>query len=151
MRAVVQRVSAATVNVDGGVVGQIERGLLVLVGAGHGDGEAEVAALVDKLLGLRIFPDEDGKMNRSVVDVGGGVLVVSQFTLLGDVRRGRRPSFSAAALPEIASPLIDRMQAMIGDAGVPVAGGLFGAQMEVALVNDGPVTIVIDAIDGRVQ
>jgi D-tyrosyl-tRNA(Tyr) deacylase len=151
MRAVVQRVSAASVTVEGEVVGEIERGLLVLVGAGHDDGDAEVAALVDKLLGLRIFPDEEGKMNRSVVDVGGGVLVVSQFTLLGDVRRGRRPSFTAAAPPEIASPLIDHMHALITEAGVPVAAGRFGAHMDVALVNDGPVTIVMDVIDGRVQ
>ncbi|HSF87388.1 MAG TPA: D-aminoacyl-tRNA deacylase [Acidimicrobiia bacterium] len=151
MRAVLQRVSAASVTVDGAIVGEIQRGLLALVGIGHRDGEAEVAALVDKVLGLRIFPDDDGKMNRSVVDAGGGVLVVSQFTLLGDVRRGRRPSFTAAASPEIAAPLIDHMLVLIGQAGVPVAGGRFGAHMDVKLVNDGPVTIVVDVGGGRVQ
>ena len=151
MRAVVQRVSEASVTVDGTVVGAIDGGLLVLVGVGHHDGQAEAAALVDKILGLRIFPDEDGRMNRSVSEIGGGVLVVSQFTLFGSVRKGRRPSFTGAAPPEIAEPLVNRFAELIDAAGVSVANGRFGAHMQVALVNDGPVTIVLDAADGRVQ
>ena len=151
MRAVVQRVGAASVTVDGEVVGRIGVGLLVLVGVGHDDGEAEVTALVDKLLGLRIFPDDEDRMNRSVVDIGGSVLVVSQFTLLGEVRRGRRPSFTAAAHPDHAEPLVTALVDQIADRGTEVATGRFGAKMDVELINRGPVTLVIDVSGGSVQ
>ena len=150
MRAVIQRVAHAAVTVGDDVVGEIGPGLLALVGVGHDDGTAEARALVDKMLGLRIFPDEDEKMNRSVIDIGGSVLVVSQFTLLGDVRKGRRPSFTAAAAPEQAAALVDQVVDLISTQGIPVATGSFGAMMEVELLNSGPVTIVIDVADGRV-
>lgn len=151
MRAVVQRVSRAGVTVDGALVGSIESGLAVLVGVAHADTSAEAAALADKLLGLRIFGDDEGRMNRSVVEAGGAVLVVSQFTLLGSVRKGRRPSFTDAALPAVAEPLVDEVAAKIRDGGVDVATGAFGAHMTVDLVNDGPVTLVLDVVDGRVR
>ena len=151
MRAVVQRVSRASVTVDGDLVGEIERGLAVLVGVGDGDTAADADALADKLVGLRIFPDDDGKMNRSVVDSGGEVLVISQFTLLADVRKGRRPSFIRAADPEIADPLVAHVAQRIAGHEVGVATGEFGAHMAVDLVNDGPVTIVIETVDGRIQ
>ena len=151
MRVVIQRVSEASVSVDGSVVGEIGPGLLLLLGVGDGDGPTDAAALVDKMLDLRIFPDEEGRMNLSVVDVGGAVLVVSQFTLLADVRKGRRPSFTAAAAPEQASGLVDEVVARITARGVPVATGEFGAIMQVNLVNSGPVTIVVDVAGGRVQ
>lgn len=151
MRAVIQRVSRAAVTVDGEVVGAIGGGFLVLVGVGHGDGSGDVAALADKLAGLRVFPDDDGKMNRSVTEVGGSVLVVSQFTLLGDVRRGRRPSFTAAAPPQVAEPLVVEFVALLEERGIGVATGRFGAMMEVELVNDGPVTILIEVADGKVR
>ena len=151
MRAVVQRVSRAAVRVGRAQVGAIETGLVVLLGVGHDDGEPEARALVDKLIGLRIFPDDDGRMNLCLLDVGGGVLVVSQFTLLGDARKGRRPSFTAAAPPAVASPLVDRVTELIAGHGVDVATGRFGAMMDVELVNDGPVTIVLDVVDGRVS
>lgn len=150
MRAVVQRVTRAAVRVDGEVVGEIGRGLLVLVGAAAGDTPADAAALADKLAGLRIFPDEEGKMNRSVVEAGGSALVVSQFTLYGDVRRGRRPSFIAAAAPEAAEPLVDLVTGYLQQAGVPCATGRFRAHMDVELLNDGPVTLVIEVAEGRV-
>ena len=150
MRAVVQRVAEASVVVAGEVVGAIEAGLLVLVAVAPGDGAAESEALAAKLVGLRIFPDDDGKMNRAVADIGGRVLVVSQFTLLADASKGRRPSFVGAAPPEIAEPEIERLAHMIRDRGVPCATGSFGATMEVRLVNDGPVTLVLDVADGRV-
>lgn len=150
MRAVAQRVARAAVTVDGEVVGEIGRGLLVLVGAAHGDGRGDAEALADKLVGLRIFADADDRMNLSVGDVGGAVLLVSQFTLLADVRKGRRPSFTDAALPDVAAPLLDTMADRIAAQGVPVATGRFGARMAVELVNDGPVTIVVDVVDGRV-
>lgn len=150
VRAVVQRVTSASVTVDGVVVSSIDAGLLVLVGVTHGDGTAEAAALADKLAGLRIFPDGEGKMNRSVGEVGGGVLVVSQFTLYGDAGRGRRPSFTAAAPPELAEPLVEEVAARLRSAGLPVGTGRFGAKMSVALVNDGPVTLVLEAAQGRV-
>ncbi len=150
MRAVVQRVTRAAVRVGGETVGEIGRGLLVLVGAAAGDGPADAAALADKLAGLRIFPDDEGRMNRSVVEAGGAVLVVSQFTLCGDVRRGRRPSFTEAAAPEAAEPLVDLVAAHLHAAGVPCATGRFRAHMEVDLLNDGPVTLVIDVTGGRV-
>ncbi|MDJ0663861.1 MAG: D-aminoacyl-tRNA deacylase [Acidimicrobiia bacterium] len=151
MRAVIQRVARASVNVDGQVVGEIGPGLLLLLGVGHDDGAAEARALVDKLLGLRIFPDDQRKMNRSVMDIGGSVLVVSQFTLLADVRKGRRPSFTGAAAPEQAAVLVDEVVALIAAENVGVATGSFGAMMDVELLNAGPVTIVIDVADGRVQ
>ena len=140
---------SAEVRVAGSVVGSIGSGLLVLVGVADGDSAAEVRVMADKLLGLRIFRDDAGKMNRSIVEAGGAALVVSQFTLHADLRRGRRPSFVAAASPEVAEPLVEALIEEVGEV-VPVASGRFGAMMEVDLVNDGPVTIVLDVIDGRV-
>ncbi len=143
--------SRATVSIEGEIVGEIGRGLLVLVAAAPEDGEADAAALADKLMGLRIFRDDAGKMNRSVVDVGGSVLVISQFTLYGEVRRGRRPSFAAAAPPEVAEPLLEAVVRGVAARGVPVATGRFGAMMEVSLVNDGPVTLVIEVEGGSIR
>ncbi|MDJ0497520.1 MAG: D-aminoacyl-tRNA deacylase [Acidimicrobiia bacterium] len=151
MRAVVQRVSRATVTVAGETVGEIGRGLLVLLGVAHDDTAADARALVDKVLGLRIFPDHEYKMNRSVVDVAGSVLVVSQFTLLADVRKGRRPSFTAAAPPDAGAAMVDAVVDLVAERGVGVATGRFGAMMEVELVNAGPVTIVVDVTEGRVH
>jgi D-aminoacyl-tRNA deacylase len=146
VRAVVQRVSRAQVEVEGQRVGAIAAGLLVLLGAGAGDGSADVAYMVDKVANLRIFPDEAGKMNRSVLEVGGGVLAVSQFTLYGDARKGRRPAFTAALEPAAAQALYQQFIAGLRAAGVAdVAGGVFGAMMEVELVNSGPVTILLDS------
>jgi len=150
VRAVVQRVARAAVRVGGETVGEIGRGLLVLVGAAAGDGPSDAAALAGKLAALRIFPDDEGRMNRSVVEAAGEVLVVSQFTLYGDVRRGRRPSFTAAAPPETAEPLVDLVAEGLRRAGVPCATGRFRAHMEVDLVNDGPVTLVLETAGGRV-
>ncbi len=144
MRAVVQRVSRASVTVDGQVVGAIGRGVVVLLGVTHNDGEAEAAWLARKIAGLRIFEDEAGKMNASLLDVGGEALVVSQFTLYGDARKGRRPSFTRAAPPEIAAPLVDRFAELLRQAGVPVQTGRFGAHMLVEIHNDGPVTILLE-------
>jgi D-tyrosyl-tRNA(Tyr) deacylase len=149
MRAVVQRVSRAEVFVAGESVSSIRRGLLVLVGATHNDSERDARALAEKIAGLRIFGDEQGQMNRSVIDVQGEVSVVSQFTLYGDVARGRRPSFTAAASPGLARPLIESMAKMLEEAGVVVARGRFGEMMEVELVNDGPVTILLETSEGR--
>lgn len=151
MRAVVQRVSRASVAVDDEKVGEIGPGLLVLVGVAHQDTKADAQALVDKLLGLRIFPDAADKMNRSVIDVGGSVLVVSQFTLLADVRKGRRPSFAGAAPPHEGAAMIQGVVDLIAERGVTVATGRFGAMMEVELLNAGPVTIVVDVNGGRVH
>jgi D-tyrosyl-tRNA(Tyr) deacylase len=146
MRAVVQRVARASVTVDGTVVGQVERGLCVLLGAGQGDGPEDVAYMAEKIANLRIFPDEQGKMNLSVLDVRGGVLVVSQFTLYGDARKGRRPSFVQALAPDAAEQLYLRCVDALRAAGVAsVATGRFGAMMQVELVNDGPVTILLDS------
>jgi D-tyrosyl-tRNA(Tyr) deacylase len=150
MRAVVQRVSRARVTVDAEETGAIGPGLLVLVGAADGDGSEDADALANKVVGLRIFADDEGRMNRDVVEVAGGILVVSQFTLLADARKGRRPSFVAAAAPDVAEPLVAAIVDRIAAAGVPVATGRFGARMMVELVNDGPVTIVFDVRDGRV-
>ena len=150
MRAVVQRVGRAAVAVDGAVVGSIGPGLLVLVGVAPTDTFEDAAALADKLVGLRIFRDDAHKMNRSVVDIGGEVLVISQFTLYGDTRRGRRPSFVAAAAPGHAEPIVDAVVAAVAAGGVPTATGRFGADMAVELVNDGPVTLVLEVSDGRV-
>ena len=146
-----QRVDRAAVAVDSETVGQIGNGLLVLLGVGHRDSDADAEALVGKLLGLRIFPDGEGKMNRSVVDIDGSVLVVSQFTLLADIRKGRRPSFTEAAAPETAAAMVDQVVKLIEDQDIEVATGRFGAMMEVELLNSGPVTIVMDVADGRVQ
>ena len=145
MRLVVQRVTRASVTVDGEVTGKIGRGYMVLVGAEVGDTEADARLCADKLAGLRVFVDDEGKMNRSVLDVGGAILLVSQFTLLGDARHGRRPSFIAAARPEEAEPLLVKMQRMLEEKGLHVETGRFRAHMEVELVNDGPVTILIDS------
>ena len=151
MRAVVQRVSRARVVVEGDTVGEIGRGLVVLVGVAADDGPGDAAALAAKIAGLRIFPDEERRMNRSVLEVGGEVLVVSQFTLLGDLRKGRRPSFTDAARPEDAAPLVDEIAALLEQAGIRCSTGRFGAMMDVDLTNDGPVTLVIDVIGGRVR
>jgi len=145
MRAVVQRVSRARVTVDQQVAGDIGLGLLVLLGVGHEDAESDAAYLAEKILGLRIFEDVDGKMNRSVVDVGGSVLTVSQFTLYGDVRRGKRPSFDAAAPPELARRLYELFVERIRTAGLPCETGRFQERMQVELVNEGPVTILLDS------
>jgi D-tyrosyl-tRNA(Tyr) deacylase len=145
MRAVVQRVSRASVTVGGEVTGAIERGLLVLLGVAPTDTVAQAQWLADKVVGLRIFNDDDGKMNRSLLDVGGAVLVVSQFTLYGDCSKGRRPSFIGAAPPEIAVPMYEAFVTAIRAQGVTTATGRFGAMMQVELANDGPVTLVIDA------
>ena len=150
MRVVVQRVSGARVTVDGDVVGEIGPGLLVLVGVGAGDGDADAAAAAAKVAGLRIFPDPGGAMNLSVTEVDGAALVVSQFTLLADVRKGRRPSFTGAAPPEEAARLVGAFEEHLAAAGVPVERGRFGAYMQVELLNDGPVTIVVETAGGRV-
>lgn len=151
MRAVVQRVNRATVTVAGETVGEINRGLLVLLGVARNDTSVDAQVLVDKLLGLRIFPDAENKMNQSVVDVAGSVLIVSQFTLLADIRKGRRPSFTGAAQPEAAAAIVDTVVGLVAEQGVPVATGRFGAMMEIDLVNAGPVTIVFDVTAGRVH
>lgn len=145
MRAVVQRVSRAEVRVEGRVTGAVGRGFLVLLGVAQGDGEDAAQALADKVAALRVFEDEAGRMNRALAEVGGGVLVVSQFTLLGDARKGNRPSFTAAAPPEVADALYQRFCALLREKGLPVATGVFRAQMEVELVNDGPVTLLLDS------
>jgi D-aminoacyl-tRNA deacylase len=145
MRVVIQRVSRAKVTVAGEVTGEIGRGLLVLLGVGRGDTEADADYLADKTAGLRIFEDADGKMNRSVADVGGGVLVVSQFTLYGDVHKGKRPSFDGAAPPQAARELYEYFVARIRAAGLPCETGRFQEMMEVELVNAGPVTILLDS------
>jgi D-tyrosyl-tRNA(Tyr) deacylase len=144
VRAVVQRVRSARVTVDGAEVGAIDAGLLVYVGVADGDGPADSEYTASKILGLRVFADDAGRMNRSVVETNGSVLVVSEFTLLGDVRRGRRPAFDAAADPGVARALYDELVAWIGKQ-VPVARGEFRASMLVEAVNDGPVTILIDS------
>lgn len=149
MRAVVQRVSRAKVTVEGRVTGEIDAGLLVLLGAGQGDTEADLGYIVDKIANLRIFADAAGKMNRSVLDVGGGVLVVSQFTLYGDVRQGRRPAFTGALDPASARALCEQALVALRRAGVArVESGEFAAHMAVELVNDGPVTILLDSRKG---
>ena len=144
MRIVLQRVSRARVTVDGRTTGEIGAGLLLLVGFRESDGEAELAWMADKVVGLRIFRDEEGKMNRSVEEAGGALLVVSQFTLYGDARKGRRPSFVEAARPEIAIPLYERFLDLLRATGRAVQTGEFGAMMDVELVNDGPVTLVLE-------
>ena len=145
MRALVQRVLEARVTVDGETVGEIGRGLCVLVGVTHTDDAAVAAKLAGKVAHLRVFDDDAGVMNHSVIDAGGSVLVVSQFTLYGDTARGRRPGWSAAAPPEVAEPLVDAFTGELGQLGVPVATGRFRAEMLVALVNDGPVTLMLES------
>jgi D-aminoacyl-tRNA deacylase len=145
MRAVVQRVREASCRVEGEVVGAVGAGLVVLLGVGAGDALADADHLADKVLHLRVFPDEAGQMNRSVLDRRGGILVVSQFTLLGDARRGRRPSFTGAAPPAEADRLYQRFVSHLRPSGLEVATGTFGATMDVALVNHGPVTILLDS------
>lgn len=145
MRVVIQRVQRAKVTVAGEIVGEIARGWLVLLGIAPADTQKQVDWLAEKVANLRAFEDQDGKMNLSVSDVGGSVLVVSQFTLLGDCRKGRRPSFIQAAAPELAERLYETFVAAIGVQGIPVATGKFRAMMQVELVNDGPVTILLDS------
>ena len=151
MRIVLQRVSRSAVEVDGETTGMIGTGLLALVGIAVGDTEVDARIAAAKIVRMRIFPDEEAKMNRSVTDIGGAILVVSQFTLLADVRKGRRPAFTAAARPEQAIPILAALSAAIEEEGVRVAHGRFGAHMEVDLLNDGPVTIVFDVQDGRIE
>lgn len=144
MRVVVQRVLRASVRVDGAIVGEIGTGLLLLVGFAQGDGHDQLVWMAEKLVGLRIFADGDGKMNRSVMEASGSVLVVSQFTVYGDARKGRRPSFVDAAPPDIAVPLYEDFVATLRGTGATVATGQFGADMKVELVNDGPVTLILE-------
>lgn len=148
MRAVVQRVSWAKVEVDGEVTGAIERGLLVYLGAGKGDGDADRAYVLSKVMNLRIFPNDAGKMDKSVLDIGGAMLVVSQFTLYGDVSRGRRPSFDGAMPPEDAERAYDAFVADARALGLTVATGKFRADMAVSSLNDGPVTLLVDSAKG---
>ena len=145
MRAVVQRVSRASVTIEGQIVGEIGRGLLILLGITHDDTSERAMWLAEKIAGLRVFSDDDGKMNCDVTEAGGGALIVSQFTLYGDCRKGRRPSFIEAAPPTVAIPLYETFIHAVKAQGVPVATGRFGADMQVELVNDGPVTLVVDS------
>ncbi len=145
MRAVIQRVSAASVEVDGDVVGAIARGFLALVGVGRDDSDEDATAIASKIAGLRIFNDDAGDMNLSLADIGGSVLAVSQFTLHGDARKGRRPSFIDAAPGDVAQPLFERVVMLLRRESLEVATGVFGAQMRVSLVNEGPVTILLDS------
>jgi D-tyrosyl-tRNA(Tyr) deacylase len=145
VRALVQRVSGASVGVAGETIAEIAEGLLVLVAAGTGDGPEQAVWMAGKVARLRVLPDDDGRMNRSVLDTGGAVLAVSQFTLYGDASRGNRPGFTAAAPPEEAEALVDRFAVALRELGVPVEQGMFGAHMRVALVNDGPVTIWLES------
>lgn len=148
MRVVLQRVQQGAVRVDGTTTGAIDQGFVILVGVGHADGEEQARWLAHKIAGLRVFEDDDGKFNRSLLDVGGGCLVVSQFTLFADARKGRRPSFTDAAAPNVAAPLIERFAAMLREEGVSrVEMGVFGARMQVEIHNDGPVTIWLDTDD----
>ena len=147
MKAVVTRVNSASVSIEGSVCGRIGKGFLILLGVGPEDGPAQCKKLVDKALGLRIFEDEAGKMNRSLADIGGSVLVVSQFTLYGDCRKGRRPSFTGAAAPELANGLYEQFLQECAALGFPPQHGEFGAYMQVASENDGPVTLIVDTND----
>ena len=145
VRAVVQRVSEASVTVEGNVTGEIAAGLCVLVGVGAQDAESDARWLAEKVVDLRIFEDEQGKMNRSVLETGGGILAISQFTLFGDARKGTRPGFSAAARPEVAQPLYDKFCGFARARGLKVAEGVFRATMQVRIVNEGPVTLLLDS------
>ncbi|MHB1683386.1 MAG: D-aminoacyl-tRNA deacylase [Bacilli bacterium] len=147
MRVVVQRVRSARVSVANDIVGEIGRGLLVLAGFTHDDAEPDLTFMADKIVNLRIFEDPEGKMNDSLLDIGGAILSVSQFTLYGDSRRGRRPNYMAAARPEIAQPLYERFNVLLRETGMIVRTGRFGAMMDVALINDGPVTLWLDTDD----
>lgn len=149
MRAVVQRVSRAKVTIDGAVHGEIGKGFLILLGVCEGDTEAEAVYLADKCVGLRVFTDENDKMNLAAADVGGGLLVISQFTLYGDCKKGKRPNFMRAARPELAVPLYEKFLTRCRKSGLPVETGVFGADMAVELVNDGPVTILMDTEEMR--
>ena len=144
MRALLQRVSSASVTVDGQVISRIGKGLLILLGVGHGDSEEQAAFLAEKTANLRIFEDEQGKSNLSVLDIGGEAIVVSQFTLYADARKGRRPSFTNAALPEVAEPLVERFVELLRAQGVPTQTGKFRAHMEVEIHNSGPVTVWLE-------
>jgi D-tyrosyl-tRNA(Tyr) deacylase len=145
MRAVIQRVSEAKVEVGGEVIGRTGPGLLVYLSVGKGDGETDAQFMADKLVNLRIFADEAGKMNRSVVDIGGGILLVSNFTLHGDCRKGRRPSFDAAGEPALAEVLYEKVAELMARSGISVEKGSFGAHMQVSSTNDGPVTFLLDS------
>jgi len=145
MRCVVQRVTAASVVVEGRIVGEIGRGLVAMIGVANGDGTADIDFTASKIRGLRVFEDEQRKMNRSVLEAGGAVLAISQFTLLGDARRGRRPAFDEAAPPAVARLAYDAVVQALRTAGVPVATGVFQANMALTLTNDGPVTILLDS------
>jgi D-tyrosyl-tRNA(Tyr) deacylase len=149
MRAVIQRVTSASVEVDDNVVGRIQQGLMVLLGVAKGDNESDTAYVVEKIRNLRIFSDERGKMNRSLTDIGGAVLLVSQFTLLGRTTNGRRPSFDEAAPPDLAKRLYEQVVVDLRAWGTPVETGVFAAHMSVTLVNDGPVTFVMDSREGH--
>lgn len=149
MRALIQRVKHAAVTIDGAVQGQIEQGLLILLGVCEGDTAQDAAYLADKCTGLRIFTDENDKMNLSCADIGGGLLIVSQFTLYGDCKKGKRPNFMRAARPETAIPLYEQFIAQCKASGLPVETGTFGADMQVSLINDGPVTIWMDTAEMR--
>ena len=145
MRAVIQRVTTADVTVDQQIIGAIQHGLVILLGVESGDTQADLEYLADKISALRIFSDANGKMNLSLIDVQGAALVISQFTLLADVRKGKRPSFTAAAAPDLANQLYEQFCARIAAAGIPVATGRFAADMQVRLINDGPVTLILDS------
>jgi D-tyrosyl-tRNA(Tyr) deacylase len=147
VRALLQRVARASVHVDGSPIASIGRGFLVLAGVGHDDGPSEAERLAEKIATLRVFADDQGKMNLALDDVGGEVLVVSQFTLYADVRKGRRPSYTDAAAPEPAAALVETLAAGLERRGVAVGRGMFGADMQVELVNDGPVTLLLDTVD----
>ena len=145
MRAVIQRVKKSSVSVDGQVIGEIKRGLLVLLGVAGDDTEKEASYLADKIVNMRMFEDDEGKMNRSLIEIRGQMLVVSQFTLLGDCRKGRRPSFVKAAGPEKANELYEAFVNLVRNKGVPVETGKFRAMMDVSLINDGPVTLIVES------
>lgn len=145
MRVVVQRVTSASVSVENNITGKIGKGLLVFLGITHTDNEKDVKWIVDKISGLRIFSDENGKMNRSIEDINGEILLVSQFTLYGDAKKGKRPSFVNAAKPDLAIPLYEKVIEAIKGKNINIATGIFGADMKVELLNDGPVTIIVDS------
>lgn len=145
MRSVVQRVSEASVSVDSGTVGRIGKGVVALLGIQATDGDKDIFWMAEKIANLRIFDDDQGRMNLSLFDIGGEMLIISQFTLYGDCRRGRRPGYSAAAPPDIAEPLYEKFIARVAEMNIPAATGVFGAMMDVSLTNDGPVTLLIDS------